>query len=105
LKATLRKYRNRAIETARVIEELIALAKEIWQAGHRGEDLGLTEEETAFYDVLETNDSAVKARGDQNLRFIAQELVKTIRENVNYRLDRKAARARKTPRHGQAGPA
>jgi type I restriction enzyme R subunit len=42
----------------------------------------LTEDETAFYDALETNDSAVKALGDQNLRFIAQELVKTIRENV-----------------------
>ena len=82
LEATLREYRNRAIETAQVIEELIALAKEIREADHRGEDLGLTEEETAFYDALETNDSAVKALGDQNLRFIAQELVKTIRENI-----------------------
>jgi type I restriction enzyme R subunit len=82
LEATLRKYQNRAIETAQVIEELIALAKEIREAGRRGEDLGLTEDETAFYDALETNDSAVKALGDQNLRFIAQELVKTIRANV-----------------------
>jgi type I restriction enzyme R subunit len=82
LEETLRKYRNRAIETAQVVEELIALAKEIREAGHRGEDLGLTEDETAFYDALEINDSAVKALGDQNLRFIAQELVKTIRQNV-----------------------
>jgi type I restriction enzyme R subunit len=82
LEETLRKYRNRAIETAQVVEELIALAKEIREAGHRDEDLGLTEDETAFYDALETNDSAVKALGDQNLRFIAQELVKTIRQNV-----------------------
>ena len=82
LEETLRRYRNRAIETAQVVEELIALAKEIREAGHRGEDLGLTEDETALYDALETNDSAVKALGDQNLRFIAQELVKTIRQNV-----------------------
>jgi type I restriction enzyme, R subunit len=76
LETTLLKYRNRAIETAQVIEELISLAKEIREAGRRGEELGLTDEETAFYDALETNDSAVKALGDQNLRFIAQELVK-----------------------------
>jgi len=57
------------------------LAKEVRDASRRGEDLGLTEEEAAFYDALETNDSAVKALGDQNLRFIAQKL-KTIRENV-----------------------
>jgi type I restriction enzyme, R subunit len=82
LEETLRKYQNRAIETAQVIEELIALAKEIREAGKRGEDLKLSEDEVAFYDALETNDSAVKALGDQNLRFIAQELVKTIRENV-----------------------
>ena len=57
------------------------MAKEVRDASRRGEDLGLTEEEAAFYDALETNDSAVKALGDQNLRFIAQKL-KTIRENV-----------------------
>jgi type I restriction enzyme, R subunit len=82
LEETLRKYRNRAIETAEVVQELIALAKEIREAGHRGEDMGLTEDETAFYDALETNESAFKALGDQNLRFIAQELVETIRKNV-----------------------
>jgi type I restriction enzyme R subunit len=82
LEESLRKYQNRAIETAQVIEELIALAKEIREAGKRGEDLKLNEDEVAFYDALETNDSAVKALGDQNLRFIAQELVRTIRENV-----------------------
>ena len=65
-----------------MIQELIALAKEIREAGNRGEDLKLSEDEVAFYDALETNESAVKALGDQNLRFIAQELVKTIRENV-----------------------
>ena len=57
-----------------MIEELIALATEMREAGQRGEDLGLTEEETAFYDALETTDRVVKALGDQNLRFIARSL-------------------------------
>ena len=82
LETSIRKYQNRAIEAAQVIEELIQLAKEMRQAGRRGETLGLSQEEVAFYDALETNDSAVKALGDQNLKFIAQELVKTIRANV-----------------------
>ncbi len=82
LEASLRKYLNRAIETAQVIEELIALAKQMREDEKRGKDLGLSGEEVAFYDALETNDSAVKALGDENLRFIAQELVKAIRENV-----------------------
>ncbi|MDE2178249.1 MAG: DUF3387 domain-containing protein, partial [Xanthomonadaceae bacterium] len=64
LEQTLRRYHNRAIETARVIEELIAIAKDVRAAGQRGEQLGLTEDEVAFYDALETNDSAVKVLGD-----------------------------------------
>ncbi|HVB84459.1 MAG TPA: DUF3387 domain-containing protein [Rhodanobacteraceae bacterium] len=82
LEQTLRRYHNRAIETAKVIEELIAIAKEVRAAGQRGEQLGLTEDEVAFYDALETNDSAVKVLGDDNLRLIARELVKTLRANV-----------------------
>ncbi len=82
LEQTLRKYHNRAIETAQVIEELIKLAKEMRAAGARGEDLGLTEDELAFYDALETNDSAVKVLGDETLRDIARELVKTVRGNA-----------------------
>ena len=83
LENSIRKYQNRAIETAQVIEELIQLAKDMRQADSRGHDLGLSQDEVAFYDALETNDSAVKALGDKNLKFIAQELVKTIRENVS----------------------
>ncbi len=83
LENSIRKYQNRAIEAAQVIEELIQLAREMRQSDKRGEDLGLSQDEVAFYDALETNDSAVKALGDKNLRFIAQELVKTIRENVS----------------------
>jgi len=55
LQQALNKYRNRAIETAQVIEELIAMAEEFRAAAERGEDLGLSADEMAFYDALETN--------------------------------------------------
>jgi type I restriction enzyme R subunit len=82
LEQSLRRYQNRAIETAKVIEELIQLAKELRGAAQRGEALGLTDDEVAFYDALETNDSAVKVLGDDALRTIARELVATVRANV-----------------------
>jgi type I restriction enzyme R subunit len=82
LEETIRRYQNRAIEAAQVIEELIGLAKDMRAANARGEELGLTEEELAFYDALETNDSAVKVLGDETLRTIARELVATVRDNV-----------------------
>jgi type I restriction enzyme R subunit len=82
LEQSLRRYQNRAIETAKVIEELIQLAKDMRQASQRGEALGLTDDEVAFYDALETNDSAVKVLGDEALRTIARELVATVRANV-----------------------
>ncbi|MCY3757921.1 MAG: DUF3387 domain-containing protein, partial [Acidobacteria bacterium] len=82
LEQTLRRYQNRAIEAAQVIEELIRLAREMREAGARGVELGLSEEELAFYDALETNDSAVQVLGDETLRDIARELVETVRRNV-----------------------
>src|SRR5690606_689450 len=82
LEQTLRRYQNRAIEAAQVIEELIQLAKEMREAHARGERLGLSDDELAFYDALETNDSAVKVLGDDKLRLIACELVETVRKNV-----------------------
>ena len=82
LEQAVRKYQNRAIETAQVIEELIALAKEMREADARGEQLGLSEDEVAFYDALEANDSAVAVLGDETLRTIARELVETVRSNV-----------------------
>jgi type I restriction enzyme R subunit len=82
LEQALRRYQNRAIEAAQVIEELIQLAKEMHEANARGESLGFTEDELAFYDALETNDSAVKILGDATLRTIARELVATVRKNV-----------------------
>ncbi len=82
LEQTIRRYQNRAIEAAQVIEELIELARDMLAASERGEELNLSEDELAFYDALETNDSAVKVLGDETLRKIAQELVETVHRNV-----------------------
>ena len=82
LERTLLRYRNRAVEAAQVIEELIQLARDLREANARGEKLGLSEDELAFYDALETNDSAVEVLGDETLRDIARELVETVRGNV-----------------------
>ncbi len=82
LEQSIRRYQNRAIETAQVIEELIALAKDMRAANARGESLRLTEDELAFYDALETNDSAVKVLGEPTLLAIARELASTVRGNV-----------------------
>ncbi len=82
LERTLHRYRNRAIEAAQVIEELIQLAREMREASARGERLGLEDDELAFYDALGVNDSAVAILGDEVLRTIARELVETVRSNV-----------------------
>jgi type I restriction enzyme R subunit len=74
LRKTLNGYHNRAISTMQVIEELIALAKELDAASKRGERLGLTDDEVAFYDALATNQSAVQA--------IAAELITQVRKSV-----------------------
>ena len=82
LQKTVKSYHNKSIETAAVIEELIDLAREMREATKRGEDLGLSEEELAFYDALEVNDSAVKVLGDETLKKIARELVESVRKNL-----------------------
>jgi type I restriction enzyme R subunit len=83
LEQAIRKYRNRALEAAQVIEELIKLAEEMRAAQKRGENLGLTDDEIAFYDALEVNDSAVKVLGDETLKMIAHELVESVRRSVS----------------------
>ncbi len=83
LQRTLNAYHNRAIATQEVIEELIKLAKQLSAADQRGVDLGLTNEEIAFYDALATNNSAVEAMGDEKLRVIATELVTQVRKSVS----------------------
>ena len=83
LERSIRTYQNRTVEAAQVIEELIEIAQEIRQAQDRGEELGLSDDELAFYDALEVNDSAVQVLGDETLRTIAVELVETVRQNVS----------------------
>ena len=82
LEATIRKYQNRTIEAAQVIAELIELAKQMREGQKRGANLGLTDDEVAFYDALEVNDSAVKVLGEPTLKDIARELVSHVRKNV-----------------------
>lgn len=82
LEKAIKKYTNRSIETAQVIDELVELARKMREANKRGDKLGLKEDELAFYDALEVNDSAVKVLGDEKLNFIAVELVKTIRNDI-----------------------
>jgi type I restriction enzyme R subunit len=82
LERSIKAYQNRAIETAQVIEELIALAKQMREAERRGEELGLGDDEAAFYEALEVNDSAVAVLGDETLKTIARELVQSVKSNL-----------------------
>jgi len=83
LQATLGKYHNRAIETAKVIEELIQMAKDFAAATKHGEELGLNFDELAFYDALAENESAMREMGDEILKNIALELTKKLRNSIS----------------------
>ncbi|MEX6274460.1 DUF3387 domain-containing protein [Staphylococcus saprophyticus] len=80
---SIQKYNNRSIEASKVIEELIQMAKEINQEQQRGKDLGLNTEEIAFYDALASHETAKEALGDKELRAIAHELTKTVKDNMS----------------------
>ncbi|MDO7907578.1 type I restriction endonuclease subunit R [Paenibacillus sp. JX-17] len=82
LDESIRKYNNRTIETAQIIEELIQMAKEVNQAVKRGEDMGMVAEELAFYDALASNESAKELMGDLMLKQIAHELTQSIKSNI-----------------------
>ncbi len=82
LQRTLNAYHNRAIATQEVIEELIKLAKDIESAAKLGGELGLDENEAAFYSALAENESAVRAMGNDELKIIAAELVTQVRNSV-----------------------
>ena len=82
LQQSLQRYRNRAIETAQVIEELIEMGKKFHAAAQRGEQLGLNGDEMAFYDALATNEAAVRELGDETLKAIAVELTQKLRASV-----------------------
>ena len=92
---TLRKYHNRAIETAQVIDELIAMAKDFQEAYKREQDLGLTPDELAFYDALANNESAIRELGDNTLKALASELTEQLRKSttVDWQI-RESVRAR-----------
>jgi type I restriction enzyme R subunit len=83
LAMSLMRYQARAITTTQVIEELIDLAREMRVAASRGEELGLGEDEIAFYDALGANDSAVAVLGDETLQTIARDLAETVKKNVS----------------------
>src|SRR3989344_4293054 len=82
LEKTIKRYTNRSIEAAQAIEELIGLAKKIKEEQKKGKDLGLNNDEKAFYDALADCKEAIEVLGDKELRIIALELVETIRKNV-----------------------
>ena len=79
---SINKYNSRSIETSKVIEELIQLAKDIKQEQQRGNELGLNSDEIAFYDALASHETAKEAMEDKELRAIAHELTKTVKENM-----------------------
>ena len=86
---------DRAISTMQVIEDLIKLAKDLDAATRRGEDMGLTDDEVAFYDALTSNNSAVQAMGDDKLKLIAAELIIQVKKSVTIDWTlRESARAR-----------
>jgi type I restriction enzyme R subunit len=82
LQETLRKYNNRAIETAQVIEELIQMAKSFQEDMMREAELGLNPDEIAFYDALANNESAVRELGDEILKKIAVEITDKLRKST-----------------------
>jgi type I restriction enzyme R subunit len=77
------RYQNRSIETAQVMEELIAMAKKFKEAADRGVELGLNADEVAFYDALAANEESVRELGDETLKKIAHELAESLRQNVS----------------------
>jgi type I restriction enzyme R subunit len=82
LEQAVRRYQNRAVDAVQVLEELIQLARRMREAEGRGERLGLSEEELAFYDALAASQGPEAALADETLRTIAQEVLKVVRENV-----------------------
>ncbi|MDD5410340.1 MAG: type I restriction endonuclease subunit R [Methylobacter sp.] len=83
LSNVIKRYQNRSIETAQVMEELIQMAKKFKEAVDRGADLGLNNDELAFYDALANNEDSVRELGDETLKKIAHELAENLRQNAS----------------------
>lgn len=97
LETAIKKYQNNLLSTSQIIEELIKLARDIRESDKEGERLGLSEDEVAFYNALEVNDSAVKVLGDDTLRDIAREIADKIRSANDVLIDwpiRESAKAK-----------
>jgi len=82
LETAIKKYQNNLLTTAQIIEELIRIAKEVKDSDDDAKRLGLSQDELAFYDALETNDSAVKVLGDDTLKIIAKEIADKVKRNA-----------------------
>lgn len=82
LETAIKKYQNNLLTTAEIIQELIDIAKHVKEADKEGEKLGLTQDEVAFYNALEVNDSAVQVLGDETLKEIAKEIADKVRKNT-----------------------
>ncbi|MBC6412211.1 MAG: DUF3387 domain-containing protein, partial [Hyphomonadaceae bacterium] len=94
LESAIARYHTNALTTVQVLEELIALARDIRAARQRGEETGLSDDEIAFYDALADNESARDVMGEDKLCVIAVELMQTIRDNVTVDwMQREPARA------------
>lgn len=95
LEDSIKRYQNNLLTTAEIIQELINIAKQIKEADKEGEKLGLNNDEVAFYNALEVNDSAVQVLGDETLKDIAREIADKVRANatIDWTI-RESARAR-----------
>lgn len=82
LESAIKRYQNNLLTTAEIIQELINIAKQIKEAAKEGEKLGLNNDEVAFYNALEVNDSAVQVLGDEQLKQIAREIAEKVRANA-----------------------
>jgi type I restriction enzyme R subunit len=82
LEGAIKRYQNNLLTTAEIIQELINIAKQIKEADKEGEKLGLNNDEVAFYNALEINDSAVQVLGDDTLKEIAREIADKVRANA-----------------------
>lgn len=83
LAEAVKRYQSGLIDSAKIIEELIQLAKDIRAADQRGEKMNLRVDELAFYDALADNPTAESVLGDQTLKLIAYELVESVRQNTS----------------------
>ena len=95
LKDAIARYHTNAISTVEVLKELIDLAQDVMKSHRRGEEEGLSQQELAFFDALADNQSAVDVMGNDSLKVIAHEILKSLQGHVTIDWShRESARAR-----------